>query len=212
MSEMPIVKDYEGSVCEIKTMDNDLIAIGKIQEINDKILRISSQKKELKVVDYGTLIKVNIFNADLGFRVIVGNVYTSTKGEISIASVLSLVNRERRNFFRVDMDLNAKLIYNESAYRTREIHVKVLDMSLSGIRFQCNTIFNVGSQVSVSLCLNNQKNHSFPCKIVRSITNGEGEELQYGCEFTGSNEDASDALCSFLFQKQREFLNRRKNV
>ena len=30
MAELPMPKDYEGSVCEIKTMENELIAIGTV--------------------------------------------------------------------------------------------------------------------------------------------------------------------------------------
>ena len=30
MAELPMPKDYEGSVCEIKTMENELIALKNI--------------------------------------------------------------------------------------------------------------------------------------------------------------------------------------
>lgn len=39
MAELPMPKDYEGSVCEIKTMENELIAIGKIKRSLKNILR-----------------------------------------------------------------------------------------------------------------------------------------------------------------------------
>lgn len=214
MSEMmPIVKGYEESVCEIKTMENELIAIGKIKEISEKYVRIYNKNKELKVVDYGKLIKVNIFNTQIGFRVIVGNVYTSTRSELSIVGVSSLVDRERRHFFRVDMDLGAKLLFKGKAFSNDEIEIRVLDMSLSGLRFKTTRNFNVGDMVSVELDLNKKKNLNFPCKIVRSIEgDNDSEEYQYGCEFTGKQNESSDALCSFLFQKQREFLNSRRNI
>ncbi|MGN1482113.1 flagellar brake protein [Porcipelethomonas sp.] len=209
MSELPIAKEYEGSVCEIKTMENSLIAIGKIKDVTEKYVRIINKKKELKVVDYGKLIKVNIFNTQIGFRVIVGNVYTSTRGEISIVSVVSLTNKERRNFFRVDMDLDAKAY---SSFSSKAVDIKVLDMSLSGLRFSAPKEFGIGSMISVELDLNKKKNLTFPCKIVRVIGENKEDEFQYGCEFVSGKNDNSDALCSFLFQKQREFLNSRKNV
>ena len=67
MAELPMPKDYEGSVCEIKTMENELIAIGKIKEISQKYIKINNEKKELQIVDYGTSIKVNVFNGKNGF-------------------------------------------------------------------------------------------------------------------------------------------------
>lgn len=213
MSELPIVKEYEESVCEIKTMENQLIAIGKIKEVTEKYVRIYNKNKELKIVQYGKLVKINIFNNQIGFRVIVGNVYTSTRSELNIVGVASLTNKERRNFFRVDMDLDAKLLFKSRAYSNEEIAIKVLDMSLSGLRFKTSQSFNVGSVVSVELDINKKKNLTFPCKIVREIETGSDTEFQYGCEFTGKQQnDASDTLCSFLFQKQREFLSSRKKV
>ena len=209
MPELPIAKEYEGSVCEIKTMENTLIAIGNIKEITEKYIKIINKKKELKVVDYGTLIKVTIFNTKIGFRVIVGNVYTSTRGEVSIVSIVNLTTKERRNFFRVDMDIPAKA-YN--SFSTKSVDVRVLDMSLSGLRFSASDEFGIGSMVSDEVNLNNKnKTLTLPGKIVRIINTDNEGEFQYGCEFVSSKNDNSDALCSFIFQKQREFLNSRKN-
>ena len=86
MSALPIQKEYEGSVCEIKSMDNELIAIGRIKEVNSKNIKVNNSKKELQIVDYGTPIKINVFNAKVGFRVLVGSIYTSTRKEMCIDS------------------------------------------------------------------------------------------------------------------------------
>jgi hypothetical protein len=193
-------------------MENSLIAIGKINEINEKYIRIYNKNKELKVVDYGKLVKVNIFNAQNGFRVIVGNVYTSTRGEMSLVSVVSLVNKERRNFFRVDMNIEARVIFKSREFTSKELDVTVLDMSLSGLRFKTEHEFNTGSLVSVELNLDKKGKQTYPCKIIRIIGEESDNEHQYGCEFSGSRNDSMDALCSFLFQKQREFLNSRKKI
>ena len=71
------------------------------------------KKKELQIVDYGTSIKVNVFNGKNGFRVLVGNVYTSTKSDMSVDNVINLVDKERRNFFRVDMEISAKVVFKK---------------------------------------------------------------------------------------------------
>lgn len=206
-----ITKEYEGSVCEIKSMENALIATGRIKEIAPKYIKIGNKNRDLQIVDYGTLIKVNVFNTKLGFRVLVGNVYTSKKGEMSLVSVVSLVDHERRNFFRVDMDLDAKAVYNKTPEDRvpTEVSVKIKDMSLSGIRFESSVNFEIDTLVLVEVSLTKLRTNSLQCRVVRQIEVGANEKPQYGCEliYDESNRDDTDTLCSFLFQKQREFLN-----
>lgn len=213
MSEMPIQKEYEGSVCEIKSMDNVLIAIGKIKEVNSKNIKINNSKKELQIVDYGTPIKINVFNAKIGFRVLVGSIYTSTRKEMCIDSIYNLVDKERRNFFRVDMELPAKVVFKKSSsdmYPT-EADVTIMDMSLSGLKFKTDYDFEVNKTFSIELNLNKRKNSTFQCQILRVIDFKDGL-YQYGCEFVYSKSEDADLLCSFLFKKQREFLNSRKDL
>lgn len=216
MAELPIVKEYAESVCEVKTMNNTMIAIGKIKDVTEKYVRIYSNKNELRILSFGEELKVNIFNTKLGFKVIVGFVYTSTKGELSLINSSVIADKEKRKFFRVDMDIDAKIIFRKRG-PSQEIDVKILDMSLSGLRFKSNHKFEKDTIVSAVLDLSidgkgKRKNHTFPCKIVRVINdeNDKDNEIQYGCEFTGDHDESSDALCSFLFKKQREFLNSRR--
>ena len=213
MAELPMPKDYEGSVCEIKTMENELIAIGKIKEISQKYIKINNEKKELQIVDYGTSIKVNVFNGKNGFRVLVGNVYTSTKSDMSVDNVINLVDKERRNFFRVDMEISAKVVFKKTAmdmYPT-EADVTIMDMSLSGLSFKTPYTFSENHTLSIELNLNKNKNSCFQCRILR-IIGFENGEYQYGCEFVYSKSEDADLLCSFLFKKQREFLNNRNSL
>lgn len=213
MSELPIQKEYEGSVCEIKTMDNELIAIGRIKEVSSEYIKICNSKKELQVVDYSTPIKVNIFNSKIGFRVLVGSIYTSTRKEMCVDSIYNLVDKERRNFFRVDMELPAKAVFkkiSEDKYST-EIDITIMDMSLSGLKFKTDYDFGINKTISVELNLNKKINSNFQCQIIRLIDFKDGI-YKYGCEFVYSKTEDADLLCSFLFQKQREFLNDRNNL
>lgn len=207
-----ITKEYEGSICEIKSMDNALIATARLKEVAPKYIKIGSKNKDLQIVDYGTLIKINVFNTKLGFRVLVGNVYTSKKGEMSIVSVVSLVDHERRNFFRVDMALEAKAVFNRRPDDRvpTEVKVEIKDMSLSGLRFQSKSAFEPNTLVLIEVSLTKGRTSSLQCRVVRRIDDGsDNDKQQYGCEliYDDSNRDDTDTLCSFLFQKQREFLN-----
>lgn len=213
---MPIEKEYAESVCEIKSMENILLAIGKIKEVTDKYIKIYNSKKELRIMDFGEAVKINIFNTKLGFKVIVGNIYTSTKGELSLMNVSILTNKERRNFFRVDMNVDAKVIYRKRG-PSKEADIKVLDMSLSGLRFKSDHEFSEGTLISIVMKLTPNgrgigKEHTFPCEIVRIIPNEDENMFQYGCKYVGDHADSSDALCSFLFKKQRESLNSQRSL
>ena len=108
MADMPIGNEYAQSVCEIKSMDNALVAIGRIKRVTEEYIRIYNGKNELRVLNFGEELKINIFNTKLGFKVVVGKVYTSTEGELSVADVSILTDRERRNFFRVDMEYESE--------------------------------------------------------------------------------------------------------
>lgn len=212
MSILPIPDEYTGSLCEIKTMENALISTGRIKEISAKYIKIANKDKDMQIVDYGTLLKINVFNTKLGFRVLVGNVYTSSRAELSIVSIVSIVDCERRNFFRVDMSLNSKAVFTENANggKTDETYIIIKDMSLSGLRFISKYSFQTGMLIMVEAKLSRKKDTSIWCRIVRIINEEDNEGyINYGCEIihsTGDNDD-TDTLCSFLFQKQREFLS-----
>lgn len=211
MEKLPIQKEYEGSVCEIKSMDNELIAIGRIKEVTTDNIKVTNSKKELKVVDYHTPIKINVFNAKVGFRVLVGSVYTSTRKEMCIDSIYNLVEKERRNFFRVDMHIKNKIVYKKSYEddEIKEIDAVILDMSLSGMKIRTESELEVGSTFSVGLELSGRKESVFHCRILRKFDT-KGVYNYYGSEFIYSKTEDADLLCSYLFKKQREFLSSRE--
>lgn len=211
MDNLPIPIEYEGSVCEIKTMENELVATGTINVISEKYIIMRSKHKDFPLVDYGNLIKVNVFNTRQGFRVMVGNVYTSTSAELSIVSIVSLVDHERRNFFRVDLEMPTTMrVTLPGQSREQEITVTVKDMSLSGLRFQSKERMPEGTPFFIELNLVKRKTFVLEYKIVRIISEDVHNNIQYGCLLTSADNDGTDCLCSFLFQKQREFLNQRR--
>lgn len=211
MENLSVPIEYEDSVCEIKTMDNELIATGTISKISEKYIILKSKQKNLPFVDYGDYIKINVFNTKEGFRVIVGNVYTSTSSELSIVNMVSLVDHERRNFFRVDLEMsvNIKVIPPESK-ESRNIDVIIKDMSLSGMRFRSKEYIAEGTIITVRLALSKNKTFPLEYKVVRIINEDAYNNIQYGCMLTSDDNERTDSLCAFLFQKQREFLNRKR--
>ena len=69
---------YVGSSCVMKAKNNDLISMGVLHRIGKNFIDIGSSRNELPTVPYNLLVKVEIYNTQLGFRVLIGRVYLSS--------------------------------------------------------------------------------------------------------------------------------------
>lgn len=241
---MVIPTEYVSSICEIKTMDNNLIATGIIDEITGEYIEIGIKSGKISATHFATEVKINVFNSRLGFRVLVGNVYTSSMDFIRVIDVNNILDYERRHFFRVDLDLKANVCVRKKregeedgshAPATLELisqagpsrqsildyedamqevlaenydllPIKVKNLSISGLMFTTTEIFQ--DQVLLIQMKIERFSGPFPCKIKRVLESGK-KELLYGCEFIKMSEDVSDALCRYIFQRQREQINAR---
>lgn len=209
MIELPIPVEYEGSLCEIKTVRNTLIATGRIHKITRSGVQIRDKNNEMSILRFGESVKINVFNTKLGCKVYVGAVYTSTKDQLYLTDVVSLMEHERRNFFRVDMNQVLKAQYIQNSYEPSSgvTEIVLKDMSLNGIRFLCHVHLGRMTLVNIDVDIGKRKPIGLQYRIVRILGENKGL-VTYGCELVSDiNASKSDALCSFLFKKQREFLN-----
>lgn len=227
---LPISKEYESSVCEIKSMENELLATGYISEITPEHIQISNTADAMTIIRYNTIVKVNIFNGKLGFKVIAGKVYISTLNFIRIVEVKTLLDYERRVFFRVNVHTDA-VIYKEKHDETNakevlsgedkdierdedrsleRIEVTIRNISLGGILISTDHKFDKGEKFMVDLKFLGD-NATFNC-IVRRIENTKTEDInKYGCEFFDYSEKQGDLLCRYIFDRQRELIRKRRN-
>ncbi|NLK70673.1 MAG: PilZ domain-containing protein [Clostridiales bacterium] len=210
---LPISYEYEYSICEIKTKENVLLAVGMIKEIGEDYIKISEKNNNsLQLVRCGTEVKINIINSKHGFRALSGEVFTSTSKEMKIVNVLKLADHDRRNFFRVDMELDAFIfLNNDNSKIKKKIPVVIRDMSLCGLRIEVNCDIDIDSTIMVELILK-EKKLCYTCKIVRLINRDEKHLSQYGCEFIFNKYDDRDSLWSYLFKKQSEQLRQKRQV
>lgn len=208
---LPISYEYESSICEVKTKENVLLAVGMIKEISEDYIKISEKNdNSLQLITCGTEVKINIISAKNGFRALSGEVFTSTRKEMKITNVIELIDRDRRNFFRVDLDMEALVIFdkhNDSDF-SEKVSVIIKDMSLCGLRIEVNYDIEADSVAMVELVLKG-KTLCYQCRVIRLINRDDSNISQYGCEFLFNKYDDRDAIWSYLFQKQSEQL--RKN-
>ena len=207
---LPIPKEYLRSACEVRRKNNQMIAIGFIEEITEAYVRVGIHKGGLNAGAEKEPIKINIFNSREGFRSIQGQVSSFNYDYIRLADVVVLTEAERRNFFRVDITIRG-IIYPDGNNRNNKgIPVDIENISLGGVLLTCSQeldqqgLFSLQVKLSHIPCL-------FPCQIRRVLPPEEvGQPIRYGCAFLESSGREMDELCAFIFEKQREQLSKTK--
>lgn len=214
-------KEYELSVCEIKSMDNDLLLTGFISEINDEYVQISSYKEErLPLLRFDLPVKISVHNPKLGLRVAAGSVYISSDEIMRLVHVESLHDFERRAFYRVPTSLRANLLpipdpddTVDDGDELPEIPIVVQNLSLTGMLF-CpveEKTFFIGDRYVVEMDLGPGVGKlAFNVRVCR-YEQYPGKPQRYGCEFYGYTQKQSDRLCSYIFKMEQEMIRRKKN-
>lgn len=207
---LPLPENYNHSICEIKTLENDLVATGVISAITDEHIQIKDKSGDMSIVNYGEMVKINVFNFRLGFRVLVGKVYLSTKEFIRVVEITSLLDYERRNFFRVETNLKGSIKRTEAARDEDPVEVRIRDLSLGGAMIACKETLEIGERMTLRLRIGHL-NAELPCSICRIGQEAARDNLiRYGCEFDNLSEAQNGALCAYVFQRQREQINKSK--
>lgn len=208
MKDLSLPAEYQGAWCEVKTADNELIAVGRIKTVMPKYIILSDKNQKMPLIQQGTLVKLNVFMPEKEIRVCIGNVYISNESELSFVNIISLVNNEKRNFFRVDTHIKTLALYRASdrdLYPT-ETEITILDMSLNGIKIRSSVDIAEHTVIGVKLQLKNKKEVMLSCEIVRTIGEKKDGFQKYGCRLMTDENKYNDDLCSYLFDRQREFI------
>lgn len=195
-------------------MENGLIATGIIAQIEKDYIQINEKNCLFPLLSYGTMLKVNIFNSKVGFRVIIGTVLSTSIRFIKLVDVSSLLDYERRNFFRIETDQPAYLVEEQPDGSCNIVcGIVIRDISLGGILFEANSDekFRIGQKLAVKLKLS-RISLVLSMRVKRIIPPDKNPVTQYGCEFEGVSDAQTDAICIYIFQRQRERLNKARNV
>lgn len=207
---LPIPLDYRQSLCEVRSKKNEILSKGIITEIDEEFVRITAKNGDyLKLLNVNQPVKVNVYNK-LGFTVLVGFVLTSTEEEMKVVDVVRIVDHERRNHFRVEVGMFAKISPSgeftpeeEEKEEAKISAVFIKDLSLSGTKIETRQHFSKGNKVWIQFNLGNCLINA-QCVVVRRMIDESKKFYQYGCEIEFESEADNDRLCAFLFKKQRE--------
>lgn len=205
MYQLPI--EYKSSVCEIKTLQNELLSTGIISAIDPEYLEISGRTGIMPLLKFRDEIKLSIFNHKYGFRVLNALVYISNRKFMRVFDTQSILDYERRNFFRVDTHINAEILL----FRGKDLKdsvpkesVVVCNLSLGGAKLLTKIELEEDEIFQLHLPING-KDCVFTCRVHRVESKNPGTWL-CSCEFLEYSDKQSDVLCAYLFQCQRVYL------
>lgn len=205
---------YEGSSCVIKTVKNDLITLGVLRRIGNSYIDIGVTRNELPLIPYNLPVKVEVYNTKLGFRVVGGNVYLSTREVTRIVQLVEVTDDEKREFFRISCRDTA-VIYNFQGEDYDDdgekpdvngIKVRLVDISLGGILFCGKDLFKVGDMFNIVFPAMGSS-VLFACKVKRKEKR-EKDEFGYGCEFQNKASRQEDMLYRYILKLQNDQLRR----
>lgn len=201
---------YLHSLCELRTQNNDPLAKGHITDINNEYLEITFSEDSRVILVAETLVKINIFNETLGPKVFIGRVYIGSDKKIRLIEIVTLMDFEKRDFFRINIYQQAamyteKLTVEETYITTQTMHqITINNISLSGLFFLSTVNFEPGDFAYIMLELATG-NYIFECKIFR-VTNDFPEKIGYGCEFSKLPTKITDSLYRYIHEKQVEYI------
>lgn len=202
---LPIPKDYLHSVCEVRTPLGRLLASGTLQEISPETIQIAPIEDQLPTLHCDTLVCVQVLHEKLEAKSLIGKVFLSTSEMMRLADVQNLSDFDRRNFFRlrVNMNTQAYLLNQGAAESVQLFPVRVTDLSLSGCFVETKKKLETGNQIAVFFPLPSGQ-LSFICRIQRVPQTDEGLCNGYGCLFPEITKRQADLLCQYIFETQRE--------
>ena len=205
----PIDERYLGNVCEIRSFANELIGIGVIREVGEDFITIGARDSELRLFNTFQKIKLNIFNSKVGFTVIICEVLASTRKMLRVVSPIKIVDHERRQGFRVAVDLHARISISRERLESGDYDdlqvVWIKDMSICGLKIHSDKKYILGQVVWLTFELDERTRLTVKAQFVRdNDVEGDGDLREYGIKLLFDREEDSDKLCSYLFKAQRE--------
>ena len=219
-----LLDGYVGSSCVIKAKNNDLISMGVLHRIGKNFIDVSSSRNELPGIPYNLLIKLEIYNTQLGFKVLLGRVYLSSPKLVRIVELSEATNDERREYFRISTRDKA-VIYNcmrgdelmnpgeESEHDStgdsadyNGLKVRLVDISLGGLMFCTREEFKVNDRFNIVIPAMGDS-MLFICEVRRRVDRPEGG-YGYGCEFVEMATKQEDLLYRYILRRQGDQLRR----
>jgi len=208
--------EINGSTCEVKDLNNKLIAVGVIRAVDDA-LEIQDVTMRMPILELNSWVKLCVRSRDGKMVILAGQVYISNRRFLRVVKVQSMADREKRRFFRLSIDHSATLFFpavdpseNQDENPEEGIPVRVKDISLCGMMLQSNRKLEIGSRMQVQMTLNQNRMETIDL-VIRRETARDNRSWCYGCEIVDMSPRVEQGLCSFIIREQQEQIRRSRD-
>lgn len=219
-----------GCMCEIKTMDNEFVALGKIGSVlpgENSIEIFPCDDGVMPNAQYAMKVKINVFSGS-GFVGLDGFVYIAHSKFWRLYDVSILGENERRSYFRISTFSKAEVEeileppQGEAAEQADEevqpakFSCVVSNISISGLLLSVDEEdchFEVGTNLLVrSLSLGESGPFfTLKCNVKRTDYHEKRGKL-FGCEFYDMNNKEVERLCQAIFAQQRVEIRKKRGL
>jgi hypothetical protein len=233
-----VLSGVNGCLCEIKTMDNEFLALGRVGSYQ-------SEEKTLEVVacddvlmpsaPYATKVKVSVFTKKRGFLLMEGFTYITHKSFWRLYDVSSLGENERRSYFRLKTFSPAEVEAIPSppapsapagsaeatqaatpAEPVKTFPCVVTSISVSGLLLAVDDPdcrYGLGSVLRVKSFTVGQTDQHFTlkCRVMRTDRHEKLGRL-FGCAFIDLGAKEVERLCHAIFAQERIEIRRKRGL
>lgn len=198
-----IAQSYRFAFCELRTMENDLLTKGQIIKVGSDFLEVSNDLGSASLSRYVGKVKVVINHKEEDTKVLEGNLYIPTMEFFRIIDVSTLAEKEQRNFFRVNVNIQAQIkVEPRGGGLLRPYDVEVVDLSLGGALLRGSMLLSRHTRLVLEFTLHG-KSIQHPATVVRCLRISE-YQYGYGIQFDDMDDTTANTICQYLFRRQKD--------
>ncbi len=214
-----LLKKFRKPTCEIKSMENELLIVGKVKNIfQAPSLTIDVDVNAAKSLYYQPVgLPVKVLLKEGKNVQSLGGLIASADAKICRVHKLTYTsNMERRQFFRVRVRATGDVTVHTDQ-DDKSIVAKLIDVSLSGIRFASTDFIPLEEIVELTnlTLVKDDIPFEIKCKVLYKDEIKKEEHVEgyiYRCSIEDMSEAEQDRLAKAIFELQRDHIKALKST
>lgn len=198
-------KKFINRSCEIMTINNRFLGIGRIKSIGENFVVIENTTKASIPLHFNDLVKITSLSTKTNkTQTFVAVVYYSHAGIIKLFNPTIIQTENKRQYFRVPLNnTQATVEINNQAFSAQ-----IVDINEAGLQITAQTNLQLDDIVKANFELQNSE-FTATYKVVRVIQKKQNEIL-YGLQLEEIDEESYKQIAMFVFNKQCMLRNKLK--
>lgn len=203
------LSNYNDCVCEVKNLENNLIATGTLRAVSEDMLEVQDSGSHLPLLTLDTKVKLIIHNTEKGTQVLAGRVYISAPAMMRVRELESFAEHDHRRFFRLAIDHSATLIIpvgmtDKNGRRLPpKLPVRVKDLSLCGLLFESYQEFSIGDELRINMTMVRNQMETLRIVIRRELKRDRENVHAYGCELKELSPMTEQHVNAYVLEQQQ---------